>query len=700
MFKYSGQLKTADFKFKRAIVRGQRVKKCFDIFTFDIEVTSAWKYKNKLIPYEPGRPADFWNELDKYAIPYVWQCSFNDTVYYGRELQSFLQLLDDIPKDLYCIFWVHNLAYEFQFLLNIMTVANVFARAPHKPLKCSFMEYPNIEWRCSYMLTNMSLAQWGDQLGIQKLVGDLEYTYMRTPETPLFDYEMDYCERDCIVVYRGILEHLKQYKDVWDIPLTSTGKIRRVVKKRVTSSKDYMKGVKRTIPRNAEEYKLLQTIFAGGYTHANRKYLGDTIRGTKRGLIHHVDIASSYPTILCAYKFPYNKWSYIGRQIPEYKYFEDRAYIIKLHFTNIRCISWNTYISTSKSRGSGFVYDNGRLLAAAELWYTCTEQDYITICHNYEWDSMESEGTYCCQKKYLPKIFVDYVLQLYHDKTALKGVDSVRYAISKQYVNSLFGMCVTALFQSDVLFNADMPEQWQVGELDAQTVNEGLNNLRKWFNNKYFLSYSVGCWVTAYARRRLWECIEYTDKDLLYTDTDSLFYLNDYDFSWFNDDITERLRVACQHQGIDFNLTRPTDPKGKAHPMGLLEAEEDCEAFRTLGAKKYVEERKGKLYLTVAGVNKGAVKALKDIEDFREGFVFDKDNPHVRKLEHTYLSDMEPVTWPGGYKSDFKFGINMRPTGYELSIPDVYKDAINIMETGKINFSEYFLSKRRGKFRL
>ena len=42
----------------------------------------------------------------------------------------------------------------------------------------------------------------------------------------------------------------------------------------------------------------------------------------------------------------------------------------------------------------------------------------------------------------------------------------------------------------------------------------------------------------------------------------------------------------------------------------------------------------------------------------------------------------------------------MRPTGYELSKPDVYRDAINIMESGKIDFSEYFLSKRRGKFRL
>lgn len=695
MIRYAGQLKTVKYQTKKAVKGGMPIKKCLDIMTFDIEVTSAWMYHGRLIAYEKGHKADFWNDLEKFALPYVWQFSFNDTVYYGRELQEFKKLLLDIPSDLHCIIWVHNLAYEFQFLLNILEVSNVFARAPHKPFKCSFKERSGIEFRCSYMLTNMSLAQWGDQLKLPKLVGELEYNYMRTPTTPLFDYELDYCERDCEVVYKGILEHLKIYKDVWDIPLTSTGKIRRIVKKKVTNDVDYMREVKRTIPKNAIEYKRLQDIFAGGYTHANRKYLDEIIRGR----IHHVDIASSYPAILCGYKFPYNKWVYIGRQLPKVSTFNEYAYIIKLHFTNIRCISWNTFIPVAKTSGHRYLYDNGRVLAAEELNYTCTEQDFLTISHNYNWDQMEVVGCWKCKKRYLPKIFVEYVLQLYHDKTALKGVDPLKYAISKQYINSMFGMCVTSLFQSDVEFTYGSGEEWDIKELDTIKVNEGLSRLKVWYNKKYFLSYSVGCWVTAYARRRLWELIEYTDKDMIYTDTDSLFYTGDYDFTWFNEDITERLKEACKHNKLDFELTRPLDPKGKAHPLGILESEEDCEAFRTLGAKKYVEERDKKLYLTVAGVNKGAVDCLKSLKDFHDGFVFDKDHPAVRKLEHTYLSSMRPVIWPGGYYSEFTHGINMRPTGYELSKPNVYKDALQVMETGVISFSEYFLQKRRGKFK-
>lgn len=697
MYKYKGQLSHQKFNYKRATVRGERVKKCLDILTFDIEVTSAWLKDGKLIPYEAGHSADYWNSMEKYALPYIWQFSFNDTVYYGRELEDFLDVLRDIPEDLHCIIWIHNLAYEFQFLLNIMTVEDVFARAPHKPMKCTFAEFSNIEFRCSYILTNMSLEQWGDQLHVPKLVGELDYIKMRTPTGPysyLFDFEYDYCEQDCIVVYRGILEHLKQYKDVWDIPLTSTGKIRRVVKKKVTRSRDYMKEVKRTIPKDAAQYKMLQTVFAGGYTHANRKYLDDIVKGP----VHHIDIVSSYPTVLCAYKFPYGKWCYIGNRAPDPDTFEQRAYIMKLKFKKLRAISWNTYISVAKSRGSGFVYDNGRVLAAEELTVTVTEQDYITICNNYEWDEVEYLATWCCQKRYLPRIFVEYVLQLYHDKTALKGVDPVRYAISKQYINSLFGMCVTALFQSEVIFTGN---EWSVENIEVDKVNDGLEKLKQWFNNKYFLSYSVGCWVTAYARRRLWACIEQVDKDLVYTDTDSLFYVGNHDFKWFNDEITQMLYDACMYHGLDFRLTRPADPAGVHHPMGVLDKEPDADKFRTLGAKKYLERRDNKLYMTVAGINKKAVSCLdNDMYNFHDGFIFDKDHEDVHKLEHTYLDDMKPIEWPGGYHSDFKYGINMRPTGYKLSKPDVFRDAINIMETGIVNFSEYFLSKRRGFFKV
>lgn len=698
MIRYAGQLKDIKPNTIKRTKKGKVIYMCTDIITFDIETSNLYRDKSgRIFRYEPGKSAEYWNELEKFAIPYIWQFSYNDTVYYGREFKEFLNVLNDLDSGTQYLIWIHNLPFEFCFLQNIIKFSDVFAREPHKPIKA---EYKNIQFRCSYALTNLSLEKWGDQLKVHKLVGELDYDLFRTPKTPLFDYELDYAEQDCIVVYAGIKEHLKKYKNVWDIPLTSTGKVRRELKKMVTADREYMHDIKRCIPKDAEQYKMFQTVFSGGYTHGNRKYVDKLIEGT----IHHVDIASSYPFVMCAKKFPYNSWSYIGKKLPDPDTFDYRAYIIKLHFRGLKCVSWNTYIQAAKSRGSGFMYDNGRILTADELYITVTEQDYITICNNYVWDSIESEGLYVCQKKYLPPVLVNFILDLYKNKTELKGFpdgspEAEMYAISKQYINSVFGMSVTSLFQADVVFDPESDEEWSVQEITADKVNNKLDKLKIWYDKRYFVSYPAGCWITAYARRRLWECIETCDADMLYTDTDSLFYTGDYSWQWFNDKAAEELKAACLHGDLDYNKTRPKDLKGVAHPLGVLDYETDCTAFKTLGAKKYIEQRDNKLFMTVAGINKSAVKCLNgDINNFRDGFRFNKDADGVHKLEHTYLSSMEPVTFPDGYKSDFTHGVHLRPTGYQLSVPDMYRDLLELMD-GIVPIGSQYAIKRRGFIR-
>ena len=104
---------------------------------------------------------------------------------------------------------MHNLSYEFQFLRNILEWDSVFCRSARKPIKCVAKEYPNIEWRCSYMLTRLSLDSWGKQLGVHKQKGDLDYEEIRTPLTPLTDKELKYCEYDCLVLEAGIKDYIK-----------------------------------------------------------------------------------------------------------------------------------------------------------------------------------------------------------------------------------------------------------------------------------------------------------------------------------------------------------------------------------------------------------------------------------------------------------------------------------------------------------
>ena len=700
MIPYTGQMKTQQLNIvkKRKGRKKKTEKRCLDILTFDIEVTSAWKTSDgKIIGYKPGKPTEYWNDLEKFSLPYIWQFSFNDAVYYGRKIEDFKKVLDDLPGDVLFIIWVHNLGYEFQTaLINLFTVERLFARTPHSPMYAVFKEYPNIQFRCSYILTNMSLDTWGKQLGTEKKTGDLDYTKLRTPKTRLTKKELGYCERDCVVVYKGIQDHLKQYKDVFDIPLTSTGKVRRPFKELVTSDKQYMNWMKKLVPEDINQYENWRRVFAGGYTHCNRKYLNKTIDGP----IYHVDIASSYPFILCAYKFPYTKWTYKGRVMPDPDKFENFAHIVKLKFTGIKCKSWNTYISTSKCiDGRRIIGDNGRLLLADEITLFVTEFDYDTIMATYQFDSVESLGCWTCRKYYLPELYIDFVLQQYERKTSLKGYpagspEADMYAISKTYINALYGMAVSNIVQSDVVYDPEYG--WNIEELTADKVNYKFNQMRRWYDKSYFLHYAAGCWVTAAARHRLWQCIRKIDKDLVYTDTDSLFYLNDHNWSWFNEDATKRLQDMCAVRGIDFERTRPKDKDGKPHPLGVLEFEETARRFRSLGAKKYVEEFGEKLYMTVSGVNKSAVSALKgDIENFADGFIFDKDWPDMHKSEITYLDDMQPVTFPDGYRSELKYGINMRPTGYQLSVPTVYGNMEKVLNS-YLNPTDQMIIRKRG----
>lgn len=708
MILYDHQLK--DFKFNNEKItshhkKGGKYKKtkyCNNILTFDIECTSAWIDNDKIIVYEKGHTNDYWNNLQAIALCYLWQFSIDGAVYYGRDLSTFKELLQDLPDDVNMIIWVHNLSYEFQFLANILTWDKVFARTAHKPIKASCEEFPNIEFRCTYYLTRLSLASWGKQLKVYKAVGDLDYNKLRTPLTPLTDAELHYGEQDCLVVEAGIKAYVKKYGKQRNIPLTQTGTVRREVKELLTADKILMRRIKKLVPKTPEEYKRLQRIFAGGYTHANQLYSGKVVDE----LIRHYDFASSYPTVMLCEKYPMSGWSYNGiNVIPDDKEFEDKAFIFYLEFQNINSISFNTYIQASKCIGSGRRYDNGRVLHADTLELYCTDQDWLTIRNNYEWDKMTVRRVWRSKKDYLPRPLLQYLLELYANKTSLKDVAGYEdlYLQSKQYINSMFGMMVTALMQSDVLFDA-VSGQWSIKELTKDDIIKKLKKLSDYHDRekRYFLSYSWGCWVTAYARRNLWKCIESCDRDMIYCDTDSIFVRGDHNFDWYNEEITEKIRKSCEYNKLDFEKTRPLTPKGKPKPLGIFEEEDPCSQFKTLGAKRYVERRvsDGLLHLTVSGINKDAVELLDDnIDLFADGFNFDKDADCTTKKQSIYLSNMPDITYPDGYQSSYRYGINMRDTGYLLTITDEYQQLLNFVEYSFADLPDAFINHMRGTWR-
>ena len=285
-------------------IRGKKHKFDNNIYSFDIETSSYLILDNKVIPaieYEKLSKKDQ-QRCVKQSNMYIWQFSINDTVYYGRtwdELREFLEKLFYVVPERKIVF-VHNLSYEFQYLMSEFKITDVMARKSRKVMKAFIDDY-NIELRCSLMMSNCALENLPSVylLPVEKQVGSLNYDLIRHSTTPLTEKEMKYCEYDCLVVYEYIKKELLEYEVVDKIPITSTGHVRRELKKLVEKNYKYKSKVKRAINIDPHVYNLLIQAFAGGYTHANFIYTDTIIKD-----VDSFDFTSSYPYVMTTYLYP------------------------------------------------------------------------------------------------------------------------------------------------------------------------------------------------------------------------------------------------------------------------------------------------------------------------------------------------------------------------------------------------------------
>ena len=667
----------------------QRRLYCEDIFTFDIETTSFfYDIDKKPFLYNKGEDPEYWAGVYAGGVCYMWQFGINGRYYYGRELDDFYKLLEDFPPDLHIRIAVHNLSFEWHWLQRL-TWSKIFAKSAHKPITATCSEFPNIQFYDTLSLENRSLASWGKDLGIPKFTGMIDYNQMYTPLTPLDQEHLDYGQRDLEVMYIGLKKELETYGSVWKLPLTSTGKIRRVVKDMLLDDKAYVNYIKTLVPENPYQYKTSMRVFAGGYTHANRTFVNRTVYNYDGKHGGHYDYTSSYPYEMLN-KMPCTSWMRMPKVLPDQSTFEDHAYKMHLIFHGIKSQLCNNYIPYAHCDCVNPTVDNGRLMKADQCDIWLTEHDLEIITLAYTWKSVDVLEVWEAKKDYLPIKYVEYVLQLFHDKTALKGIDEDGYKLAKAYLNSLFGMCCTALLQSEVVWDINT-EEWTIKRITEEKIIEHLEKLRKFRDKRYFLNYDWGVWIANGARNRLWKdlIIPY-DRHVIYADTDSIFTDVALDFSAYNSSIDEKIEKICNERGLDIEKTRPKNKKGEVSYLGHLTTEEEWVEYKTLGSKRYVERWKsdGKLHLTVAGINKDAVTCLNDdIDNFKHGFVFDKDDEDVNKLLHTYFDKQPDILFPDGYISHQRRGVNLRPNGYRLMVDPTFSDIIEGLASGLHNES-------------
>lgn len=671
------------------------------IYTFDIENSNGYVINGVARPFDYSKPPEFYIDKDKVSLLYLWQFGVDGVYFYGRTMKDFLPILEYIATRPYkSILWVHNFSHEFQFLLNIIEFDTVFARKSHKPMKAT---YKNAEFRCTFMLTRQSLKNAGKALGVEKL-DTLDYDDIKTPETPLQRQELDYGSRDVEIVEKIVLKHLKEYKYVQKIPLTQTGKPRAKIKRLYQKDVKHHKHMTALLPRSIEEYARLRMAFVGGWVHANYYYVNTVLRDC----VWTYDITSSYPFQLVSRLYPQTPWTESPPEDFEY-YLKNDDFLELLEVTckNVNTRGFNDYLSSSK------VYDekdvrteNGRIYYAKEFTVLCTSIDYQIIRECYA-GQFEIKRLWYSKAGYLDLKYVNYILDLYRDKVELTGdaeKEELR-ARSKEILNSLYGMQVSALVYDDVDFVAG---EWKRANTDAESVaNHAAEELEKLRSKPYknFVSYSHGVFCTAYARLSLWEIIRQKaiNKKIVYHDTDSIYCVgrNREIFDEYNERVKKTLKAICKQRKIDVAKVCPKDVNGKTCWLGVYTCDNDDKydskpfyEFKTLGAKRYCyrPRKTDKIKITIAGVSKkNGVAALHDnIDNFRDGLVF--NYRECGKLLPHYRNDQPATTWIDRdgrvYVSHDKFGITLQPARYELSIGQSFLDALDALGSLSNNFSE------------
>lgn len=679
-------------------VVGKRKRVDNTIYTFDIETTSYLILDNKQL-----RAVDYLKlskedrEKCQYrCCMYIWMLSINDVVYYGRTWDEFIYFLKEIEENSpnKKIIFVHNLAFEFQFLKSILHFEEVTARKSHKVMTATLRDY-NITFKCSYMMSNCALKYLPDlfKLPVKKMEGDLDYSLIRHNETILTDKELGYCENDCLVVYHYILYELATYERVDKIPTTSTGHVRRELLNLTMSDLGYKRTVRKSINTDPIVYNRLQQCFAGGYTHANWIYTDEIVKN-----VSSYDETSAYPYVLVTCKFPstaFRKANVKTRSDLMSRF----AYILTVHFKNIKCKYYNNFISANKcTLLKGAKYDNGRVIEAQELEIVLTDIDFYFILDAYECEYEIIEAWWSLYN-YLPKKFIEFILDKYVIKTKYKNVvgKEIEYATEKGKFNSLYGMSVTNTIRDNVIYK-DESLEWYEEKLTNEDIEDKLEKEKK----KGFLSFSYGVWTTAYARDNLLRRVIALDPYVLYCDTDSIKLKDGYDKSIFlkyNESVKNKITYVSKLLDIPFEKYCPKDNDGVEHLLGVFEYEGDYEEFITQGAKKYAvtkwkknkkiksddnviekkEDFSKVLEITVAGVPKQGARGLKSLKEFKDDFVFSFEDTgknllvYVEDQTEFYLTDYNGVSCIVNDKT----GCSLVPTTYVLGKALDYANLVN-----------------------
>ena len=252
----------------------------------------------------------------------------------------------------------------------------------------------------------------------------------------------------------------------------------------------------------------------------------------------------------------------------------------------------------------------------------------------------------------------------FKQKTQLKGIDEkeYKYMRPKNRLNSTFGMMVTDIAHSEILYDP----LTMIWDEDKPDIESALDKFYKSRNN--FLSYQWGVYVTANARLRLQTMLDVVGRDVVYIDTDSIKFQNSAHIKEF-DQLNEKLIEKAENNDIPAYVDRD----GKRFYLGTWDNDGNYFQFKTLGAKKYCftkqKDGKEKFEVTVSGMNKKkGARAVGSIDNFIIGKTFN----NIGRTTSWYNDEKIHTITVEGVDIETASNIGILETTYTLGVTNEY----------------------------
>lgn len=584
------------------------------------------------------------------------------------------------------ITYIHNASYDLSYLIPYINMLPDFdysnqgiIEGPNK-----FLTYirGSLEFRCSYLLSGMSLEKWSNEMNIvhKKQVGLYDYEALKYPDQELDEASEKYDLYDVLAMQECLSKQMEYHGDnLATIPLTATGYIRRTLRRSCNNDKYYRDEYFYDNRLNAELYDYMLKSYAGGMTHNNRFYrdtvieVGKTYEYTAGEFITvsnigHSDFKSHYPTQMTCYNFPLGQpqliyksdmgfYMTIGEILSWYPTFSSMS-VIRLYKAELRdyriSMPFMQFSKCYEARFEHKMLDNGRVLYASGEWIMFL--DNLTLQILSEQYELEYEVLECWRmlNKPLPDCIISVIDKYFKGKSDKKNIvhelteafgkldprtieAEFELMQNKKGINAIYGCAATNPLRDQFEVTEAMEFLLSQSYNDLDSISEGLNKYYKGRNN--FLAYQVGVWVTAYARYELYEYIKAVGYNkCLYVDTDSIFYIKDPETEKAIADLNaEKHKTA--HKVYLSN--------GKPEYYDVFDSEPDCLAFKGLHSKCYGVVTKKGLELTIAGV---PARTLVDIKD--------GELIYVTREEELAGTEKDPVKALDHLTDGFEFRIN------------------------------------------